>query len=202
MTERASRMRAPARRASLMAAGLDVFAEHGYAASSLGAVAGRAGVARAVLYDHFPSKRALYLAVLAEQNATLVARIGSGINSEGGPRERLRATVERTIEFARQHPAGWRLLQDSDIGDAEIRAVHRGHLESRVREVATLLAPDLDQAGVEAGSVEAQLLVEMIGGGLSAVLAWWQRQPDVRYATVVDTAERLLWSGLSGLRAR
>lgn len=201
MTERASRMRAPARRANLMAAGLEVFAEHGYAASSLGAVARRAGVARAVLYDHFPSKRALYLAVLAEQNAKLVARIGSGINSDGGPRARLRATVERIIEFASECPAGWRLLQDSDTGDAEIRAVHRGHLEARIREVAALLAPDLGHAGVAAGSVEAQLLVEMVGGSLSAVLAWWQRHSDVGYSAVVDTAERLLWGGLSGLRA-
>lgn len=194
---RPSRLRAPARRASIMTAGLAVFAEQGYADSALGDIAKAAGVARTVLYDHFPSKRALYLAVLAEQNAVLIARIGAAITSEGGQRERLHATVRAAVEFAHNHPAGWKVLQDhGSIGDPEIRAVHRGHLEARVREVADLLAPDLHTAGVYADSAESELLVEMLNGSLVAAVRWWHRHPDVEQARVISTAERMIWNGL------
>lgn len=182
-----------------MTAGLAVFAAQGYADASLGDITRAAGVARTVLYDHFPSKRALYLAVLAEQNAVLLARIGGAITSDGGQRERLHATVNAAVEFAYRNPSGWKVLQDhGSIGDPEIRAVHRGHLEARVREVAALLAPDLGAAGVQADSAESELLVEMLNGSLVAVVRWWRRHPEVEQATVVDTAERLIWGGLDG----
>ncbi|GGS36888.1 TetR/AcrR family transcriptional regulator [Actinokineospora fastidiosa] len=53
-------------RAKLMAAARAEFAERGYPATKVDAVAARAGLTRGAVYSNFPSKRALYFAVLAE----------------------------------------------------------------------------------------------------------------------------------------
>ena len=52
------------RRAAILAAALDVFAENGFAASRLDDVAQKAGVAKGTLYLYFPDKEALFEALL------------------------------------------------------------------------------------------------------------------------------------------
>ncbi|MFG2004562.1 TetR/AcrR family transcriptional regulator [Spirillospora sp. NPDC048911] len=52
-------------KAALERAALDLFAKHGYAGTSIRAVARAVGLSESVLYAHFPSKRALFEAALA-----------------------------------------------------------------------------------------------------------------------------------------
>ena len=67
-----TRLKGPQRRELIVAAALPEFAERGYEAASVGRIARSAGVARTVLYDHFPSKHALFVEVLdAEQEEML-----------------------------------------------------------------------------------------------------------------------------------
>ena len=69
-----------ARRAQLLHVALDVFAESGYHAASMDEIAERAGVSKPVLYQHFPGKLDLYLALLArkryERRLDLVEALG------------------------------------------------------------------------------------------------------------------------------
>jgi AcrR family transcriptional regulator len=60
----AKRMKAAERRASIMAVAKVLFADKGFHAVSVDEIARRVGVSPAVLYQHFPSKEALYEAVL------------------------------------------------------------------------------------------------------------------------------------------
>jgi AcrR family transcriptional regulator len=52
------------RRAQLLEAALEVFSADGYHAAGMDHIAERAGVTKPVLYQHFPSKLDLYLALL------------------------------------------------------------------------------------------------------------------------------------------
>ena len=52
------------RRALLLSAALEVFTQAGYHQAAMDEIADRAGVSKPVLYQHFPSKLDLYLAVL------------------------------------------------------------------------------------------------------------------------------------------
>src|SRR5688572_21493834 len=54
-------------RASVLAAAKDEFTEHGYALAKVDRIAERAELTRGAVYSNFPSKRALYLAVLIDQ---------------------------------------------------------------------------------------------------------------------------------------
>jgi AcrR family transcriptional regulator len=57
-------MRGPERKAQLLAVARKVFGRHGFHEVSMDDVAREAGVTKPILYDHFASKEALYLALL------------------------------------------------------------------------------------------------------------------------------------------
>ncbi|WP_181801989.1 TetR/AcrR family transcriptional regulator [Streptomyces shenzhenensis] len=59
----------PARRAEIVRAARDSFAEHGYAQASLRGIAERAGITHAGLLHHFRNKDELLAAVLAERDS-------------------------------------------------------------------------------------------------------------------------------------
>ncbi|MGR7002738.1 TetR/AcrR family transcriptional regulator [Yinghuangia aomiensis] len=74
-------MSGPARRRRIEDAALAVFSAKGYGAASMGEIAEAAGVTRSVLYEHFATKRVLFLTVLGTQNAALVAHMGTAITA-------------------------------------------------------------------------------------------------------------------------
>lgn len=191
------RLSAPARRQRIEAAAVEVFAERGYDATSVGEVAGAAGVTRTVLYDHFRSKRELYLQVLDSQNAAMLAEVGAGITGAGAGAERLRATVAAYLSFARQRPAARRLLVDPiPTGDPDLDSVLAAYRTARAQAVAVMLAPDLARSGLTAGTSDAAVVVELLIAGVDGVARWWQDHPATGLDEVTDVAARLLWNGL------
>ena len=73
-------MRLPAeqRRSQLLEVATELFAAHGFHATSMDDLAEAAGVTKPVLYQHFPSKRALYLELLADVDRKLTSRLVDG----------------------------------------------------------------------------------------------------------------------------
>ena len=61
-----TRLPRPARRGQLLGAAQEVFVAQGYHAAAMDEIAERAGVSKPVLYQHFPGKLELYLALLDE----------------------------------------------------------------------------------------------------------------------------------------
>jgi len=188
-------MPAPARRERIVAAALEEFAAGGYAGTSMGAIAERAGITRAVLYDHFASKQALYLELLEERNGAFLAHVGARITGAGDPRERMRETIDTVFAFAEQEPASWRLLFDGDVPgkDEPGRARQQVHLQL-VGAVAALLATDAEAAGIEPDKREA--MVEMLIAALRGAVGWRARNRGVERGLLVDAAMELLWKGL------
>src|SRR5439155_2960586 len=93
------RMRAPERRAQLLAVARKVFGKSGFHAASMEAVAKEAGVTKPILYDHFPSKRDLYLALLGADLALLHDEVRKALDSPIGNRERIRASFQAYFDF-------------------------------------------------------------------------------------------------------
>ena len=194
------RLSGPARRQRIEAAAVEVFAERGYDAASVGEIASAAGVTRTVLYDHFRSKRELYLQVLDAQNAAMLAEVDAGITGAGAGADRLRSTVAADLSFARQRPAARRLLVDPiPTGDTDLDQVIAAYRTARTQAVAAMLAPDLERCGVTAGSTAAAVVVELLITGVDGVARWWQDHPGATLDEVTDIASRLLWNGLPRL---
>ncbi|KAA1421288.1 TetR/AcrR family transcriptional regulator [Nocardioides humilatus] len=191
------RLRGSERRARIEAAALVAFAHRGYDATSLGEVAAAAGVARTVMYDHFPDKRALFLSVMASQQELMLREIAGGITSEGDPRSRVRATVAAYLAFTQDHPATRRLLlAPIPSGDSELDEVVQGYLSARSDAIGMLLSADLTRAGVDLASVSFPVIVALVSGAVDGVAQWWAINPDVPLDDAVEAATRLLWNGL------
>jgi len=94
----------PTRRAAILRAAAAAFAERGFADTAMDDVAAAAGITRLIVYRHFPSKEALYVAVLEGVRDRLaeetVASRGRGEH----------AAVRALLAVAREEPAGVTLL--------------------------------------------------------------------------------------------
>jgi AcrR family transcriptional regulator len=197
--DRPRRLPAPARRARIVAAAIEAFSAKGYEGTSMGEIAAAAGVTRPVLYDHFSSKLALFLALLFEQDAELVAHVGERIAADGPAAERMRATADAFFAFAEERPHAFRLLfSEIGSGDPEVHAARARIHAQRTRAVATLLSPDAARAGIGPGE-RAEIMVELLIAGLSGVARWWEDHPDVARSELTAAAVDTVWVGLEQL---
>ena len=98
------------RRAQLLESALEVFVAQGYHAAAMDDIAERAGVSKPVLYQHFPGKLDLYLALLDASCDTIIdnCRRGAGLH----PRQQAAGRrgdggVLRLRRRRRPAPSGW-----------------------------------------------------------------------------------------------
>ncbi|MEU4131230.1 TetR/AcrR family transcriptional regulator [Streptomyces wuyuanensis] len=106
-------------RAGVLAAARDEFAEHGFRAARIDAIAERAGLTRGAVYSNFPGKRALYFSVLAELAERVPGRTGPAPQQGRTPAEALgalaRAWVTRPTSAATDSGAD----DGTEFGDPE-----------------------------------------------------------------------------------
>ncbi len=143
---RRQRTTAGSRAAILEAAGR-IFAERGLSGARTEAIAEAAGVNKALLYYYFPSKDALYSAVLDEELTGFHRAAHSILSQEGPAAPILLEYVERHFDFIGAHPHYARLFQRMMLtGDA----VGQRLVAERLIPVAHALGALL-QRGMRAG---------------------------------------------------
>jgi AcrR family transcriptional regulator len=103
------------RRAILLSAALEVFTAAGYHSAAMDEIADRANVSKPVLYQHFPSKLDLYLAVLDLHIDSLVYEIQKAISSTPDNAQRVHATIDAYFSFIENEGEAFRLLFESDM---------------------------------------------------------------------------------------
>ena len=100
-------MRLPAeqRRTQLLTVAVEVFGERGFHATSMDEVAEAAGVTKPVLYQHFPSKRALYRELLDDVDAQLVAQLVDATERRGQRSRARRGRLRGVLPLRRRRTA-------------------------------------------------------------------------------------------------
>jgi AcrR family transcriptional regulator len=196
-----TRLRGPQRRELIVQAALPEFAQHGYEAASVGRIARAAGVARTVLYDHFPSKHALFVEVLGLEQEALLKYLSNALGSQGTTEDRWRAAFDAFFTFVEEQPLGWRLLFPSNPPlNAEAARDYRRLRAGSNRVLASLLADDARRAGLEPETVRARAVFAIHREALTAAARWWQSHPQVSRSEMVDSAMAALWTGFGGLQ--
>jgi len=182
-----------ARRLQLMDAASEIFVERGYHSAGMDEIAVHAGVSKPVLYQHFPSKLDLYLAVLDLHAESMVNRVTGALLTSTDNRHRVRSAVEAFFDFIDEDNQGYRLIFQSDALDpAAIRRVE-GATEACVDAVYGLVMHDsgLDQ------NRSRMLAAGLVG--LSQVNArhWLDAKRPMTKEEAIDITVTMLWGGLA-----
>ena len=89
----------------------------GYHAAAMDEIAERAGVSKPVLYQHFPGKLELYLALLDESVGALVDTVRDALGSNADPKQRVAATFGAYFEYVGGKGQAYRLVFESDLSN-------------------------------------------------------------------------------------
>jgi AcrR family transcriptional regulator len=183
------------RRAQLLTAALEVFTAAGYHSAAMDEIAERAGVSKPVLYQHFPSKLDLYLAVLDTHIDSLVFAIQKAIQSTPDNSERVQATIGAYFDFIEAEGEAFRLLFESDM-----------NVEPAVRERLNRMTYDCAAAVSAVISLDtglpqeaAMLLgVGLIGSAQVTARHWLERDSKLSRAQAQTLVTNIIWRGISG----
>ena len=187
------------RRAQLMASALDVFATHGYHAAAMDDIAERAGVSKPVLYQHFPGKLDLYLALLDASCDTIIDNCRLALASTSDNKLRVQATMQAFFDYVASDSGAFRLVFESDLtSEPEVRA----HVDRVTQECSAMIAEVIrDDTGLPD---EASRLLAVALVGMSQVSArFWLGEGGVSTGAIplADAAalvSGLAWRGIRG----
>jgi len=193
--EKTNRLPRDERRAQLLVAALEVFTVAGYHSAAMDEIADRAKVSKPVLYQHFPSKLELYLAVLDLHIDSLVFAIQKAIAANRENSARVAATVEAYFGFIDSEGEAFRLLFESDM-----------NVEPQVRERLNRMTYDC-AAAISAvisidtglGKEESMMLaVGIIGTVQTSARHWLDRDGKIDRRRATELVMNLIWRGISG----
>ena len=118
-----TRLNTAQRRAQLLDIGTALFAQRSYDDVSMEEVAAIAGVSAGLPYHYFTSKRAFYLAIVEDESAKLLH--ASKPNPQQPPLSQLRAGLEVYIDYAADHPDGFRIAQNGAFIDDDLGTINK-----------------------------------------------------------------------------
>jgi AcrR family transcriptional regulator len=188
---RRKRLRPDERRALVEEAAARLFAEHGYAATRLDDVAAAADVTKPVLYLHFDSKKALYLALLAKHRALLPRFVDPDVTEEPFV-VRLPALLDAWFAYVQDQPYAWQMIFRDTTGDTEIQAFRR-HTQAAARAVLAQLLGAQPELSIPEQELEP--MAELLRSAMVGLTLWWLDHPELPRAVVVDLVTRT-WRGV------
>jgi AcrR family transcriptional regulator len=190
-----TRLPRPARRRQLLGAARDVFVAQGYHAAAMDEIAERAGVSKPVLYQHFPGKLDLYLALLDESVAELVGAVSAALASTTDNRERVPATFRAFFDYVSGAGQAFRLVFESDLSN---EPAVRARLDRAMYECAEMISEFIrEDAGVS--NEEADLLgMALVGMAQVSARYWLSSEGTFDKDLAEELLARLAWRGISG----
>jgi len=189
-----TRLSRPARRLQLLGAARDIFVAQGYHAAAMDEIAERAGVSKPVLYQHFPGKLDLYLALLDESADQLVKTMSDALSSTTENRERVPATFKAFYDFVAGTGEAFRLVFESDLSN---EPAVRVRLERAMSDCADMVSQFIrEDAGVS--DAEAHLLgMALVGMAQVSARYWLSANQEIPKSAAEQLIARLAWRGIS-----
>ena len=192
---RSNRLPRHERRRQLLDAALEVFVSQGYHAAAMDEIAERAGVSKPVLYQHFPGKLELYLALLDESVDALVETVRDALRSNADPKQRVAATFGAYFEYVGGQGQAYRLIFESDLSN---EPAVRDRLERAQRQCADMVSQAIAE-GAGISDAEAHLIgVGLVGMAQVTARYWLGARDHIPREAAEQLVARLAWRGISG----
>ena len=189
------RLPAIQRRRQLLNVAIEQFGRTGFHDTSMNALAKSAGVTKPVLYQHFPSKRHLYLAVLNDIGTRLREALEASVEQATSPHSQVEAGFRSYFSFFANEPAAFDVL----FGDGSRRdpmfAKEAQAVESSIAEnVASHITID------DLSPVDRRVLAFGIVGMAEGTSRYWMaRGLDIDADHLAKRLANLAWYGLRGM---
>ena len=196
------RMKREERRELIEQAASQLIAERGYDGASLEEIAAAAGISKAVLYDHFPSKAELQIELLERSCHALLEFSAERVARAEGPEARLRAGIEAFFEFVETHPFAWRTIFRDPPSDPRVAAASVEMRRRVTLGIAAMFRAEPEAAAaVEAGDdpERLEMLAEQMKMAMAGLAAWWYEHRDRTREEMVAAFMNLAWVGLDRL---
>lgn len=178
-----------ARRAQLIDVTIELVAERGYAAASLGRIAESAGITKAGVLYHFPSKQALVEAAHEHVLSALVTTVGAAVEA-AGPAGGPAAYIRSMVGHLRDRPRHVRMLIEAITSGASLT-----DSKARWSVVAELVSAARAARGLT-GVADVRSAALVIGGGIDAIVSESLADPEYDAAAAADLLVDLVERGL------
>src|SRR5215213_512295 len=166
---RGARLSRGARRAQLLVAAREIFVAQGYHAAAMDEIAERAGVSKPVLYQHFPGKLELYLALLDTHCDAIIARVRDAMLATPDNKERVKGAVRAYFDFVDHESEAFRLVFESDLrNDPQVR-----ERVERVEQGCIEAVTDTIISDTGLGTAHAELLASALVGASGQSAQYW-----------------------------
>jgi AcrR family transcriptional regulator len=184
-----------ARRAQLLTAALEVFVAQGYHAAAMDDIAERAGVSKPVLYQHFPGKLELYLALLDQSCDTIISSCAKALDSTEDNKLRVAATMHAFYAYVSSAEGAFRLVFESDLTN---EPAVRARVDRVTVECAKLIAHVIaDDTGLPEEASQL-LAVSLVGMGQVSARFWLQEGGALNQDEAASLISGLAWRGIRG----
>lgn len=191
---RPARLSRSDRRAQLLESARAVFVAQGYHAAGMDGIADAAGVSKPVLYQHFPSKLELYLALLTQSSEQFIEMMRAAIATTSDNALRVEKAVSAYFTFVAARDGAFRLIFESDLrGEPAVEAIVERTSQLCIDELTSTIIADtgLDEH-------RAQLLASgMVGLSQVSARYWLRQEEDVPQEEAVALMSTLAWRGIS-----
>ncbi|WP_344970649.1 TetR/AcrR family transcriptional regulator [Salinactinospora qingdaonensis] len=195
---RRKRMTGRERREQLLDIGRELFAERGFDGTSIEEIAGRAGVSKPVVYEHFGGKEGIYAIVVDREMQQLLGMVSASLIDDHA-RDKLERAALALLRYVEENSQGFRILaRDSHAASGT------GSFASLISDIASqvehILAEEFKERGYDPklAPMYAQSLVGMV----ALTGQWWLEVRKPKREVVAAHLVNLAWNGLSSLEPK
>jgi AcrR family transcriptional regulator len=184
-----------ARRAQLLDSALEVFVAQGYHAAAMDDIAERAGVSKPVLYQHFPGKLELYLALLEQSADRIIDATREALASTQDNKMRVLATMQVFYDYVANAQGAFRLVFESDLTNEPL-------VRAQVDRVTAVCADEVTKVIHEDTGLSDEasrlLAVSLVGVAQFSARYWLDSGGDLDQSAAAQLVASLAWRGISG----
>lgn len=183
------------RRAQLLRAALEVFVANGYHAAAMDDIAESAGVSKPVLYQHFPGKFELYLALLEGACNAMIKNCQAALDSTQDNKKRVDAAIDAFFTYVDHDTGAFRLIFESDLTN---EPAVREQIDRVTIECSAMIG-EVIQADTGLPPEAARLLaVSLVGMAQVSARFWLTDSGGLDRDQAVALVSGLAWRGIAG----
>ena len=192
---RGGRMPRRERRAQLLESALEVFVAQGYHAAAMDDIAERAGVSKPVLYQHFPGKLDLYLALLDASCDAIIDNCRKALESTHDNKQRVAATMEAFYDYIGSNDGAFRLVFESDLTN---EPAVRNAVDRVTTDCAALITEVIHEDTGLPDEASRLLAVSLVGMAQVSARFWVTDAGGISRPDAVALVSGLAWRGIRG----